>query len=503
MQYLTLRTIPLLLLLVLPAAVAAEVVSASGSLGALRSLYGDDSRVSRAFSEGLELNLAIAGRGNLAVRFDSYHSNTWQAYLDNGSNAEPDSSPVLLLQGRAIKGDKELPAAGAIYEGTSGPELHINLVDEKPMEASIPLGLSSQAAVGTAAYADESMLAGKRCGSELMPKHSPSFSSAKATRAAANIRVIDISTDADYQFYQLFGSQANARIASIINAAQVIYQSDLGLRFNIVRQRVRTSSSQPFTSSDSEVLLDQYTDFIGGDHAGADVSHLFSGKDINDGVIGIAWLGVVCNQPTIATGVTQHVSSTIDPLVFAHEIGHNLNAEHDRSTAPRSLMYPSVSSDQGFVSEKSRNEVNNHIAQHGSCLTETDEPAPDPRVGDSESVSVAPTFSRSRGRLKLSVKRSGFSDNDLCSLRVSFSSSSNMANSRTKTFLSSADRILLSARTSRRIASGRIYVRARVFNCDSSPADVTSSIRSFSPLGQRGITARTWIRQVLPTLSGG
>lgn len=491
------RLLVLFLLFGLPTSGKSESIAVSGSLGVISGLFTESGQISRALSEPLEIHLSVHSGKPLQVRFESYQSKNWIAELHNAEGeVSTDEAQVLLLQGQAVSGYRELPAAGAVYQGASGPELHIHLADGKPMEITVPLSLSSHATVGKLEIADDTALAGKKCGSELMPKHAPALSSSKAIQAASNIRIIAVSTDADYQFHQRFGSQSNARVAAIINAAQVIYQNDLGIRFNIVRQRVRTTSSQPFTSSDSGALLNQYTDHINGEHGGADVSHLFTGKDLNDGVIGIAWLGVICNIPSLSTSLTQHVSSTIDPLVFAHEIGHNLDADHDNSTSPRSLMYPSVSSDQGFVSQKSRNEISNHIGQHGSCLTETDEPAPDPRVGGSESVSVAPTFSRRNGRLKLTVKRSGFAADESCSVRVSLAANTGMTGARSKTFTSSSNRLFLSALTSQRISAGKIYVRARVYNCQSTSADVTSNTRVFNPKGTRGVSATKWISGV-------
>ncbi|MFO0001754.1 MAG: hypothetical protein ACK559_11550, partial [bacterium] len=49
-------------------------------------------------------------------------------------------------------------------------------------------------------------------------------------------RVVTISTDADPEWYQKYGDQSNAVIASLINATEAIYNRQLGLRFRIVKQ---------------------------------------------------------------------------------------------------------------------------------------------------------------------------------------------------------------------------------------------------------------------------
>ncbi|MFQ5806245.1 MAG: immunoglobulin domain-containing protein, partial [Phycisphaerae bacterium] len=61
-----------------------------------------------------------------------------------------------------------------------------------------------------------------------------------------------------------------------------------------------------------------------------DVAHLMTGKDLNGGVIGIAWLGVICNtsqgyglsQSRFTGNFTNRVGLT------AHEVGHNWDAVH-------------------------------------------------------------------------------------------------------------------------------------------------------------------------------
>ncbi len=191
-------------------------------------------------------------------------------------------------------------------------------------------------------------------------------------------KVVTISTDADPEWFQRYGERSNAVIASIINTAEAVYNRQLGIRFRIVRQHVYSDVS-PYTMSDSGRLLSTFT--RNPDNATnlsnnpstfnqeVDLRHLFTGKDMDGSVIGIAYIGVVCAVPSLAYGITQAYMEIADPGIFAHELGHNFGANHDTSDTA-GLMYPSISIPpaQKF-SDASMNEINGHLSKYGSCIS--------------------------------------------------------------------------------------------------------------------------------------
>ena len=104
-------------------------------------------------------------------------------------------------------------------------------------------------------------------------------------------------------------------------------------------------------------------------HQEVDIKHLFTGKNFDGSVIGIAYIGVVCSVPTLSYGITQSYVESADSGIFAHELGHNFGANHDTS-ARGSLMYPSISiPPSDHFSEASLQEINQHITQSGSCIS--------------------------------------------------------------------------------------------------------------------------------------
>lgn len=191
-------------------------------------------------------------------------------------------------------------------------------------------------------------------------------------------KVLTVSTDADPEWYAKHGDKSNAVIASIINTAEAMYDRQLGLRFRIVKQHVYTGSS-PYTSTDSGVLLRMFTGNSAnksnlGSGAGSfdeevDLKHLFTGKDLDGSVIGIAYIGTVCAAPSLAYGITQDYIDGANAGIFAHELGHNFGAFHDASDRG-GLMYPSISLPPSErLSDASLNEISEHLARNGSCIS--------------------------------------------------------------------------------------------------------------------------------------
>lgn len=199
-------------------------------------------------------------------------------------------------------------------------------------------------------------------------------------------RVLTISTDADHEFFLAFQRDGDTQtktvtrvkneIAAILNAANALYMRQLGLRLSLKDQAVDAGNERPYTSSDATTLLLQFKN-KSEDRPylrQSDLYHLFTGKEIEDGIIGLAFVGTACQSDgSFSYGLTRKVMASIQALVTAHEIGHNLGAEHPEevlSPAPApSLMTGRVRSDQTQFSEFSIGQISSYIDQFGSCIT--------------------------------------------------------------------------------------------------------------------------------------
>ena len=192
-----------------------------------------------------------------------------------------------------------------------------------------------------------------------------------ATTSSAELRIFEMAVDADAEFYAVYGDQSTAEIESILNMVDGIYEAELGLSIEIVSANVWQAEPDPYTSTDSGTLLGEFRSYWNNNHSGInrDAAHLFTGKELDGSTVGIAYVSVVCST-SVAYGLSQDLQSdTLMPLLVAHEVGHNLGANHDASgSSPRYIMYPSL----GFTnldefSTTSKSDVADYV-DSVSCL---------------------------------------------------------------------------------------------------------------------------------------
>jgi|GEM_PF-6315580 len=194
---------------------------------------------------------------------------------------------------------------------------------------------------------------------------------------AVSLQQFHVATDADFEFYQTHGFSSNSFIEGILNEVDGIYRSQLNLTLNISAQNVYTTASQPYTSTDASTLLGKLRTEWNSHRSGIqrDVVHLYTGKNLNGNVVGVAYLDVVCSSPTTAYGLT---SGTIfQAKVSAHEIGHNFNAVHDDQVTPPAAVCDGTgplmcSAIQRYgpeeFSQRSKDDIGFHLITEGSCL---------------------------------------------------------------------------------------------------------------------------------------
>jgi hypothetical protein len=199
-------------------------------------------------------------------------------------------------------------------------------------------------------------------------------------------RIVELGIDGDYELFQRYGSATLAEMRAIVNAAEAFYTEQLGLSFKVKSSDISTNPSLPSASTDAPVLLGAYRNQALGSPLGrtADIFHLFSGKSIltfsGAAIVGLAGSpsgpgqpGPVCITPGNSVGLSQRIEDSIQAIVTAHEIGHNLGATHpDQSlpaqNLPRSIMSSEVASDGKLFAEYSRGEIATQVIDHGDCL---------------------------------------------------------------------------------------------------------------------------------------
>jgi len=148
----------------------------------------------------------------------------------------------------------------------------------------------------------------------------------------------DLGIDADFQFYQAHGSNVIStqnRIELVINTMNLQYETQVQITHLIATILVRTTNGAPYTQTDAGFLLDQFVTEWSTNQTGIsrDFAHLFTGKNLQGGTIGIAFLGAVCTGN--GYGLVQSDCCGSDACstdLSAHEIGHNWGAGHCNCT---------------------------------------------------------------------------------------------------------------------------------------------------------------------------
>ncbi len=213
--------------------------------------------------------------------------------------------------------------------------------------------------------------------------------------------VLTLSTVADPALYAKYGADTNAHVAGIVNAAEALFERQLGIRFQIVKQYVYGDiGALSIPETDPSRLLKAFSSStenaavmglsVASFDDDVDLKHLFTGKDLDGTTVGIAYVGSVCYQPKFAYSLTQVTTGGGAPYYFAHEIGHNLGARHDMvGFGAMSVMSPNIMVGSSF-SQASLDQINEHLLHFGSCL---------------ELKAMAPSLTDSKLTLSATAKR--------------------------------------------------------------------------------------------------
>ena len=217
------------------------------------------------------------------------------------------------------------------------------------------------------------------------------FVEMNAPASAQSLRVIELATEADFEYVTSVGSAgaANNKILSILNMVEGVYENELNLAISVVYQHT-WSTADPFNGADAVALLSSFQSYWNANFAKAqierDAAHLFSAKP-NVMAQGFAFLSVMCRpvnaySPDAAYGFSGRIPvqwnwEAANFLVTAHEIAHNLGANHAEiaQSCGSSLMNASANNDTKFsFCSFSRTEINNFVTASGACMTPRSSP---------------------------------------------------------------------------------------------------------------------------------
>ena len=171
-------------------------------------------------------------------------------------------------------------------------------------------------------------------------------SSGSSPMGLTGLEVTEIGIDADFEYYQINGSSVGntvSDIETIMNLVEGVYDNPgIDILYEISTIVVRTVSSDPYSTTSPGGLLNQFfsawntqpESFIQ-----ADVAHLFTGKNLDGSVIGIASLSAICVNNHYGLSQSRFTSNfNSRTALTAHELGHNWNATHCDSNSDCRIM---------------------------------------------------------------------------------------------------------------------------------------------------------------------
>ena len=160
---------------------------------------------------------------------------------------------------------------------------------------------------------------------------------------------VDLGEASDQLMCAHYGSVSSVqdRITTIINAVQVNYIGSFNTDLMLIINEwfnVACGGTDPWTNSTNpNTLLNSFTSWGPSNFSADDVGELYTYRDMDGSVIGIAWVGTVCNNGSKYNVIQDWTTNlNLQRCTVAHEIGHNFNCQHDASGSPY-IMAPSVS----------------------------------------------------------------------------------------------------------------------------------------------------------------
>lgn len=197
----------------------------------------------------------------------------------------------------------------------------------------------------------------------------------------ASDRVLELGVDTDHEYFQPRRRRGVVRsVEQTFNAVDAIYQRDVDVEIRLSAVVVRPDPDGAYSSTTAGGRLAELQNQWQGPLSAVrrDAAHLLSGIDFDGGVIGVAFVGVICSTGA-GYGVTQDAGLSFGSVVgvAAHEIGHNFNAAHCDGDADCWIMCSGIGGCGGDISRfgsRSIASMRTHAASR-PCLSDTLEPA--------------------------------------------------------------------------------------------------------------------------------
>ncbi|TDJ57528.1 MAG: hypothetical protein E2O40_02785 [Planctomycetota bacterium] len=345
---------------------------------------------------GDSFDVAVSiGGDQLVVNLDPYtiRSNDFQVFVDHGDGQlVPVEAPPPTTYRGAVAGIPGSWATASLIDG----QLHATVMIDGAAWTIEPLdGLAHGAQVTADSYAiyrDEDIVpADKGCGGAIAnPGAQPAGEPAAEGGVAGGtgLEIIELGCDADVEYWIKNGSSVDntvTDIETIINSVSAIYEAQGDLAYEVTTIVVRTGAagSDPYSSSICGTLLSQFRSTWGSppeNFIRRDVAHLFTGRNLADNCLGVAYLAGLCQGASgFGYGVVESRSPGL-PFHFrvglsSHELGHNFNSLHCSGASCR-IMCGNIGGCSGIVTSFGASSISSITNYANGLFCLADQPLP-------------------------------------------------------------------------------------------------------------------------------
>ncbi|MCB0331617.1 MAG: hypothetical protein KDD70_18225, partial [Bdellovibrionales bacterium] len=214
------------------------------------------------------------------------------------------------------------------------------------------------------------------CGSDPIPHDSHLYKPESAVvengnrNFATGSDVIRIRTISDKYFTAKKGGAVRSRIAALeaINTASTFFEQ-IGISLTVVEHLALTSETDSFGD---ELNATRFIDSITygsrffSSLSRVDLNHVFTSRNFDGAVAGVAWIGATCALNTNVS-VSQYfeASHLLSGLIAAHEIGHSAGATHDNNQVDgkSTIMSTEIHTGISEFSPRSAEEIGSYLSR--------------------------------------------------------------------------------------------------------------------------------------------
>ncbi len=315
----------------------------------------------------------LEGAAPRALRFRAF-GRTLDLELEPSPLLAPDAETVTVSRGRArreptapelFRGRVAGDAGSSVRLAIRGPTVlgSIRLADDtwylEPLRHYEPGAADDLTLVYRASDLDASALGPLGCASTaaVAPRSTESGSSTGASPEpsgeAQPLRLLELTLVADAPFFARHGADSVAAMLVVVDRVAQFLEQDAGITIAVARTFVyETPADDPLTTStDTFELFASLNEaqLARPDTLGAgDALHLFTGRELDGNIAGIAYVGSVCRGSAISLSQDVGNDLHVRTLLAGHELGHTLGAWHDGETGPCAaapsgyVMWPSL-----------------------------------------------------------------------------------------------------------------------------------------------------------------